>query len=106
MTACSLLTRNVTTFLVFDDDLSQLAIHSDGWPPVPTVAMIWNRDNLPAKFEWTCNSTRGTADISSMETDLLVESFHYVTPPDLFDLTGYKNTSRTSYLVRKSAVAD
>ena len=27
---------------IFDDDLSWFNIHSDGWPPLPTINMILN----------------------------------------------------------------
>ena len=34
-------------FLIFDDDVTHLNVHSDGWPPVPSINMVWNADELP-----------------------------------------------------------
>ena len=88
-------------YLVFDDDVTHLNVHSDGWPPVPTLSMIWNKDELPTKFQWMRGSTIATADFSNLECAHLIDAYIYVTPPDLFELTGYRETSRTSYLVRR-----
>ncbi|MEM7749431.1 MAG: hypothetical protein AAF346_14360 [Pseudomonadota bacterium] len=88
-------------FLIFDDDVSHLNVHSDGWPPVPSINMIWNKDQLPQKFQWMRGSSIAIADISQIDREPFVSAYHYVTPPDLFEITGYRNTSQTSYLVRK-----
>lgn len=88
-------------YLVFDDDVTHLNVHSDGWPPVPTLNMIWNKDDLPTKFQWMRGSTVATADFSNLECKHLIDAYTYVTPPDLFELTGYRDSSRTSYLVRR-----
>jgi len=87
-------------YLVFDDDVSYLNLHSDGWPPIPTISMLWNNEQLPKKFEWISNSRTGIADFSSCEVDFKNDYF-YATAPELFELTGYRNGSRTSYLILK-----
>ncbi len=88
-------------FLIFDDDVTHLNVHSDGWPPVPSINMVWNVDDLPTKFQWMRGSSIATADFSEIDNTPYVSAYHYVTPPDLFEITGYRNVSRTSYLVRK-----
>jgi hypothetical protein len=88
-------------FAIFDDDVSPLSIHSDGWPPVPTLNMLFNYERLPKKFEWFSNNRFGKADISGIDTTELFKQYHYLQIPDLFSFTGYRNTSETSFIISK-----
>jgi hypothetical protein len=93
--------KNNFKYLIFDDDVSHFSLHSDGWPPLPTISMLKNIDNLPTKFEWYCNNIKGIASFNIPENFNMLDSYYYSIPPDIFDLTGYRNTSQTSYLVKK-----
>ena len=90
--------------VVLDDDVSVTTVHSDEWPPIPTANMVVNYDHIPHKFSWTLNGRTGEADISGISRstcDLIRDSYRYETMPDLFEFTGYRNTSVTSVLFRR-----
>lgn len=93
--------KNKIKFAIFDDDVSPLSIHSDGWPPIPTLNMLFNYDNFPKVFEWVSINRKGKADISGISTNQLFANYHYLQIPDLFSFTGYRNTSETSFIISK-----
>ena len=93
--------KNRITHIMFDDDVSVETVHSDGSPPIPTVNMIMNYNSIPHKFKWVSIGRVGSADISNLDYQTIRDSFHYRSMPDLFDFTGYKNSSVTSFLVRR-----
>jgi hypothetical protein len=93
--------KNKIKFAIFDDDVSPLSIHSDGWPPVPTLNMLFNYENIPKVFEWVSINRKGKADISGISTNPLFTNYHYLQIPDLFSFTGYRNTSETSFIIAK-----
>ena len=89
----------------FDDDLSLLNIHSDGWPPIPTISMlkdIKNNNIDLEKISWISRNREGTAYLKSFcETDCLEKiSFHKIFP-QLFPITGYQNHSQCSLVINK-----
>ena len=93
--------RNNISNIILDDDVAICSVHSDAWPPIPTANMIMNYDDIPHKFEWVSLGRVASADISNLDCKPIKETFVYRVMPDLFDLTGYKNTSVTSFLVRR-----
>ena len=89
----------------FDDDLSLLNVHSDGWPPIPTISMLKDiKDNniKTDKIHWVSRNRRGTAYLKNFKnTDCLNKiKFHKIFP-QLFEITGYKNHSQCSLVVNK-----
>ena len=89
----------------FDDDLSLLNIHSDGWPPVPTISMlkdIKNRAIQSDEFSWVSRNRQGTAYLKNFQdTDCLDKiKFHKIFP-QLFEITGYRNHSQCSLVINK-----
>ena len=90
---------------VFDDDLSFLNFHSDGWPPIPSISMLKEiKQNLINKREvqWICKKRTGKMWMDNFKNDNtinLIES-HYIFP-DLFSKTGYKNHSQCSFVILK-----
>ncbi len=88
-------------YIIADDDLSVFAIHSDDWPPIPTVQMVMHYDKIPHQFEWVRWGRQAEANIEGLQCDVFQKEYYYTTAPDLFYLTGYKNTSPTSFLVKK-----
>lgn len=98
-------------YVIFDDDLSVLNMHSDGWPPLPSLNMI--RENFELfnekKIEWKSNNRIGELDIKLINKELLNEIKKYVDEellyyqviPELFEITGYRNSSQTSFAIFK-----
>ena len=91
-------------YLIFDDDVNHFQIHSDGWPAIPTISMLQNKNSLPNEFDWEYAGDKRHAKWTppSVIAEIL-QSFKIVTQPDLFELTGYRNSSRTTFLRRNSA---
>ena len=92
-------------FNFFDDDLSLLNIHSDGWPPVPTISMLKNVkdiDNQSDTVNWISRNRTGTAYLKSFRNAGCLEKikFHKIFP-QLFEITGYKNHSQCSLVINK-----
>lgn len=87
--------------MVFDDDVTHLSVHSDGWPPIPTISMLINQYRLPSKFEWMINSNHGVANFEINDFTSISDNYVFATPPDLFEITGYRDSSRTTYAVHK-----
>ena len=95
--------KNNIKFIAFDDDYSHLTIHSDGFPPIPTISMVINENKLPNKFSWNSFSREGYASFNVNKLKkLLIKDYLYLTAPDLFELTGYYNQSPLSFLVKKN----
>jgi len=88
-------------FLVFDDDVTILNVHSDRSPPLPTVSMLFDKGSLPDSLRWTVNGRTAVADFSSITNNIDTRQYIKTTAPDLFEITGYRNSSRTSYLIRR-----
>lgn len=89
----------------FDDDLSLLNIHSDGWPPVPTISMLKDIKNNVIrcdKYNWVSRNRKGTAYLKNFQNiDCLDKiKFHKIFP-QLFEITGYKNHSQCSLVINK-----
>jgi len=92
-------------FNFFDDDLSLLNIHSDGWPPVPTISMLKNiKDNdiQSDTVSWFSRNRKGTAYLKNFQDINCLDKikFHKVFP-QLFEITGYKNHSQCSLVINK-----
>ncbi len=92
-------------FNFFDDDLSFLNIHSDGWPPIPTISMlkdIKNNDTQLDEINWVSRNRKGTAYLKNLrEVDCLNKIKFHKTFPQLFKITGYKNHSQCSLVINK-----
>lgn len=88
-------------FVVLDDDVSVLSVHSDGWPPIPTASMIFDYNNIPHNFDWVSNGRNASASIEGLNTTPILDAYYYFRMPELFEYTGYTNASSTSFLIRK-----
>ena len=89
----------------FDDDLSFLNVHSDGWPPVPTISMLQDIKNNNINSEslsWISRNRKGTVYINKISQLNLIDKikFHKIFP-QLFPITGYKNHSQCSLVINK-----
>ena len=89
-------------YLIFDDDVSHINIHSDGIPPIPTLKMLHDWKNVPKKFKWTFNNQLCFANLDKFEYNLrIINFYHYNNIPDIFEITGFRNSSSTSFLTLK-----
>lgn len=89
----------------FDDDLSFLNFHSDGWPPIPTISMLEElKNNIINKEQvnWICRNKKGEIwlDFCKDSNPINQVIFHKIFP-NLFEKTGYKNHSQCSFLITK-----
>ena len=75
-------------------------LHSDGWPPIPTANMIYNYGKIPKTFDWTYKNNLAKARIKNLNKINLKKDYKYLQYPNLFNYTGYKNTSETSILIK------
>lgn len=95
---------NKINFVVVDDDVSLTQVHSDGWPPIPTASMLFEYDLRPNRFDWISNGKSASADISDLDVSDICKFYRYVPFPKLGDFTGYKDSSFTSLLIKKSGL--
>lgn len=95
--------RHGIRFSVFDDDVSYLSLHSDGWPPLPTISMLFDEELELTQFEWVNSDRRLVADFDQLtKTEVVSDRYRRYTQDELFEITGYRNSSRTTYLMRRA----
>ena len=87
-------------YIVFDDDLDYHTIHSDGWPSIPTIAMI-NSQKKYNKFSWKFANRRGFSKTKIYKSNLLLKKYIYITAPNISRITGYYHQPPMSFLIRK-----
>lgn len=78
--------------VILDDDVGITNIHSDAWPPIPTMKMLSEYSCIPHKFSWQTNGLGAKADISNLNPDTIFEYYNYFQLPDLFEYTGFRDT--------------
>jgi len=87
---------------LFDDDLSFLNFHSDGWPAVPTLQMLLgSKKSLlnQTSIEWVSQNRCGSINLEELKKIKIdKKKINYTLLPELFDFTGYKNHSKTSFV--------
>ena len=89
----------------FDDDLSFLNIHSDGWPPIPTISMLKDIKNMKLRSEtlsWISRNREGIVYLKNLiEIDCIDQIHFHKVFPQLFPITGYSNHSQCSLVINK-----
>ncbi len=88
------------SYLIFDDDLEFSAIHSDGWPSLPTLSMISSKFKLK-KFEWNSINKSATANLKKFRFENILKKYRYVKAPNISKITGYYNQPQMSFLIKK-----
>ena len=87
---------------LFDDDLGFLNFHSDGWPPIPSLQMILNLNKEllnKSTLEWISQNRLGIINLDELKKIKIdKKKINYTLLSDLFDITGYKNHSKTSFV--------
>lgn len=92
---------NKINAIILDDDVGLTQVHSDGWPPIPTASMIYNYSKIPKKFNWYSHDQTGSANITSLRVNHIINYYNYIPLPSLSEFTGYKDSSFTSLILRK-----
>jgi len=87
-------------YIVFDDDLDYHAIHSDGWPSIPTIAML-NSKNKYTSLTWKYTNRKAYSKIQIDKKNNLLKKYFYITAPNISRITGYYHQPPMSFLVRK-----
>ena len=97
--------REGIKYNIFDDDLSFLNFHSDGWPPIPTISMlkeVKNKAITKKEINWVCRNKLGKLWLNSLgKINPINQVSKHKIFPDLFHKTGYKNHSQCSFLITK-----
>lgn len=89
----------------FDDDLSFLNFHSDGWPPIPTISMLKEiKKNIinHNQIEWVCRNRKGKLWLNNLKNKNPIDNvISHKIFPDLFYKTGYRSNSQCSFLITR-----
>lgn len=95
--------KNKIKFNIFDDDLSFLNFHSDGWPPIPSISMLYQ---IKAKIinenviNWMSRDREGVMNLDEIIKNKSIDKIKfYKLFPHLFTITGYKSHSECSFLI-------
>ena len=88
------------SYLIFDDDLELPAIHSDGWPALPTLSMLSSKFKLK-RFEWNSINKCASANLNQFKFENILKNYRYVKAPNISKITGYYNQPQMSFLIKK-----
>jgi hypothetical protein len=97
--------KNNIKYNIFDDDLGFLNFHSDGWPPIPSITMLYEIQNKilkQEKIKWISRGRQGELWINSFSDNNAIKNiFTHTKFTNLFPYTGYKNHSECSFVKLK-----
>ena len=97
--------KNKIKFNLFDDDLSFLNFHSDGWPPIPSISMLFDLKNkiiTKSIFEWVSRGRKGKIWLENIKKRNEINQIKtHNLFPNLFNITGFKNHSQCSLVILK-----
>ncbi len=88
------------SYLIFDDDLEPSAIHSDGWPSLPTLSMLSSKFKIK-EFEWNSINKNAKANLNHFKFKNILKNYRYVKAPNISKITGYYNQPQMSFLIKK-----
>ena len=86
--------------MIFDDDLNIEAIHSDGWPAIPTISMI-REENIIKKFRWYNFGKIGNANLKFKFDKKKLKKYIIFSAPNISNITGYYVQSPMTFLKKK-----
>ena len=97
--------RNHIKYNIFDDDLGFLNFHSDGWPPIRSITMLFEikRNLVKAnKINWLSRGRKGEIFVNKFINNKAIENVLVHKKFDnLFNITGYHNHSECSFVSLK-----
>ncbi len=89
----------------FDDDLSFLNFHSDGWPPIPSISMLKEiKNNIieNEQIEWIYKNKKGKIWLDNFKNiNPINDVIYHKIFPNLFEKTGYRSHSQCSFLITR-----
>lgn len=101
--------KNKIRYNIFDDDLSFLNFHSDGWPPLPSITMLkeLKTKSINSKeIKWICRNKTGKLWVHLFSDYKILRDIKcHELFPDLFSITGYKRHSQSSFLILKNLIS-
>ena len=94
--------KNKIKYNIFDDDLGFLNFHSDGWPPIPSITMLYeikNKKLKQEKIKWISRGRKGELWINKFSDNNAIKKISTHTKfTSVFSYTGYKNHSECSFV--------
>lgn len=97
--------QNHIKYNIFDDDLSFLNFHSDGWPPIPSITMLHEIEKGKIntnEVSWVSRGRKGKMWISRIINKKAVKHVkEHKKFKNLFPITGYKSHSECSFVTLK-----
>ena len=97
--------KNRIEYNIFDDDLGFLNFHSDGWPPIPSITMLFEIKRKLVKtneINWSSRGRKGKIFVNKFINNKAIENvLVHRKFDDLFNITGYKNHSECSFVMLK-----
>jgi len=97
--------KNNIKYNIFDDDLGFLNFHSDGWPPIPSITMLYEISNniiKTPKINWFSRGRKGEMWINEFINNKAIDKIStHKKFPNIFSLTGYKSHSECSFVALK-----
>ena len=92
--------KNKFKYIVFDDDIELTSVHSDGWPSIPTIAMISSKTNIK-NFAWQSILKQGKANVDIKKMKYILKDYIYVKSHNISHITGYYNQPQMGFLIKK-----
>ena len=97
--------KNHIKYNIFDDDLGFLNFHSDGWPPIPSITMLYEiKNNIikNPKINWVSRGRKGEMWINEFINNKAIDEISaHKKFLNIFSLTGYKSHSECSFVTLK-----
>ena len=87
-------------YMVFDDDIRYEAIHSDGWPAIPTISMMRDR-NFLRKGTWNNFGKIAKFNFNDKIDKKKLKKYLFVTAPNISEITGYYIQCPMTFVVKK-----
>ncbi len=97
--------KNHIKYNIFDDDLGFLNFHSDGWPPIPSITMLFELKRNVVNtnhINWLSRGRKGKIFINKFNKNNAIENvLVHKKFENLFRITGYRNHSDCSFVILK-----
>lgn len=74
--------------IIFDDDINYEAVHSDGWPSLPTISMVREKRFIK-KMKWCNNGRIGVSNFNVKFNKRIFKKYIFQTAPNISYITGY-----------------
>ena len=87
--------------MIFDDDLKFEAIHSDGWPAIPTISMIKEKISLK-KIKWYNYGKIAHSNFKFNFDKKKLNKYIIHTAPNISHITGYYIQSPMTFIKKKN----